>query len=56
MRKAHAKLKLDESHFTAIAENLAATLAELKVKQELIDKIMAIAASTKDDVLNRPAK
>ncbi len=55
MRRAHAKLKLNESHFNAVAENLKSTLEDLKVKKELIDKIMTIAASTKDDVLNRPA-
>jgi hemoglobin len=55
MRKAHAKLPgLNDSHFNAIAENLQATLTELKVKKELIDKILAIAESTRADVLNRP--
>jgi hemoglobin len=54
MRKAHAKLNLNDSHFNAVAENLQTTLAELKVKKELIDKIMAIAESTRADVLNRP--
>jgi hemoglobin len=54
MRKAHAKLKLNDSHFNAVAENLQATLVELKVPQGLIDKIMAIAASTRPDVLNLP--
>ena len=54
MRKAHAKLKLNDSHFNAVAENLQATLVELKVPQGLIDKIMAIAASTRADVLNQP--
>ena len=55
MRKAHAKLSgLNDSHFNAVAENLQATLTELKVKKELIDKIMAIAESTRADVLNRP--
>ncbi len=57
MRKAHAKLPgLNDTHFNAVAENLQATLTDLKVKKELIDKIMAIAASTHDDVLNRPKK
>ena len=55
MRKAHAKLTLNDSHFNAVAENLKATLLELKVKQELIDKVLAIAESTRNDVLNRPA-
>lgn len=54
MRKAHAKLKLNDSHFNAVAENLQATLVELKVPPGLIDKIMTIAASTKADVLNQP--
>ena len=55
MRKAHAKLPgLNDSHFNAVAENLQATLTELKVKKELIDKVMAIAESTRADVLNRP--
>ena len=56
MRKAHAKLKLNETHFNAVAENLQKTLVELKVPQGLIDKIMAIAASTRADVLNEPKK
>jgi hemoglobin len=55
MRKAHAKLPgLNESHFNAVAENLQATLSELKVKKELIEKVMAVAASTRADVLNLP--
>jgi hemoglobin len=55
MRKAHAKLPgLNDTHFNAVAENLQKTLVELNVKKELIDKIMAIAESTRADVLNRP--
>ena len=54
MRKAHAKLPgLNDTHFNAVAENLQATLVELKVKKELIDRILAIAESTRNDVLNR---
>ena len=57
MRKAHAKLPgLNDGHFNAVAENLKATLEELKVKPELIAKVLAIAESTRNDVLNRPAK
>jgi hemoglobin len=57
MRKAHAKLPgLNDSHFNAVAENLQATLTELNVKKELVDKVMAIAESTRADVLNRPKK
>ncbi len=53
MRKGHAHMELTEEHFGAIAEHLLATLKELKVKPELIDKVMAVVASTKDDVLNK---
>lgn len=59
MRTAHASLDgLNDSHFDAVAGHLLATLEELKVKRELIDQVMAIVASTRDDVLNRgqPAK
>ena len=54
MRKAHAHLHLKEADFNVIAGHLQATLEELKVKPELIKQAMAIAASTKDAVLNRP--
>ncbi len=55
LRKAHANLPgLNESHFNAIAENLKSTLEDLKIKKELIDQVLAIAGSVKDDVLNRP--
>jgi hemoglobin len=56
MRKGHAHLVargLNDAHFDAVAENLSATLAELGVGQELIDQVMAIAGSTRNDVLGR---
>ncbi len=57
MRKAHANLSgLNETHFNAVAENLQKTLEELKISKELIGQVMTIAASTKDDVLNKPKK
>lgn len=55
MRKAHARLVahgLDEEHFSAVAGHLQETLQELKVPEDLIDQVMAIAAGTHDDVLN----
>lgn len=56
MRKAHENLPgLNETHFNAVAENLQKTLEELKVPKDLVDQVMAIAASTKDAVLNRKA-
>lgn len=56
MRKAHAPLVargLNDSHFDAVAENLGATLQELGVGQELIDQVLAIAGSTRNEVLGR---
>ncbi|MCP4814164.1 MAG: group 1 truncated hemoglobin, partial [Planctomycetaceae bacterium] len=52
MRSAHAHLNLKEEHFTAIAEDLKATLEELNVEAGLISQAMEIVASTHDDVLN----
>ena len=52
MRDAHAHMDLDEEHFNAVAGHLIATLKELNVAQELIDQVVAIALTTKDDVLN----
>ncbi len=51
--KAHANLDLRESDIAAIAENLQATLTELKLREDLISRVRAIVPSTKDDVLNR---
>ncbi len=53
MRKAHADLEITEADFSAVAENLQKTMEEMKVPKELIDQVMAIAASTHDAVLNR---
>ena len=52
MREAHAYLDLNETHFTAVAECLQATLEELGLPADIIDEVMAIVASTHDDVLN----
>lgn len=54
MRTAHAPLVakgLNEDHFNAVAGHLQATLEELSVPADLIGEVMAIAGSTKDDVL-----
>lgn len=56
MRKAHEGMGLTEAHFNAIAENLVNTLKDLKISQELIDQVVAVALTTKDDVLGRPKK
>lgn len=53
MREAHKSMDLNETHFDAVVENLAATLTELGVGEAEIGEIAAIATSVKDDVLNR---
>ena len=53
MRNAHKHMNLTEEHFTAVAENLVASLQDLDVAQEHIDSIVQIALSVKDDVLNK---
>lgn len=58
MRKGHdhlVKRGLNDSHFDAVAENLSKTLVELGVAQDLIDQVLAIAESTREDVLGRSA-
>lgn len=54
MRSAHTALVkkgLNEDHFNAVAGHLVATLEELSVPQELINQVVEIALSVKDDVL-----
>lgn len=56
MRRGHAHLVargLNDSHFDAVIEDLAATLRELKVPENLIGQVAAIAESTRNDVLGR---
>ena len=52
MREAHKGMNLTEEHFGAVAEALVGTLQELSVPQDIIDEIVAVALSVKDDVLN----
>jgi hemoglobin len=56
MRKGHAHLVekgLNDSHFDAVMENIAATLKELNVPDDLIAEAAAIAESTRNDVLGK---
>lgn len=53
VHKRHVEKGLNESHFNAVAGHLQATLEELGVPGDLIGEVMTIAASTRDDVLNR---
>ncbi len=56
MRDGHAHLVqqgLNDMHFDAVVENLATTLKELKVADDLISEVATIAESTRADVLGR---
>lgn len=53
MREAHKHMNLTEEHFNAVAECLVGTLQDLEVPQDLIDEVVTIAVSVKDDVLNK---
>jgi hemoglobin len=56
MRRGHAALVekgLNDTHFDAVMENLAATMRDLKVPDALIAEAAAIAESTRNDVLGR---
>ncbi|MGI9211138.1 MAG: group I truncated hemoglobin [Methylococcaceae bacterium] len=56
MRRGHARLVemgLNDSHFDAVLEHLDATLKELNVPGEMITEVIAIAESTRNDVLSR---
>jgi hemoglobin len=51
MREAHRHMNINEEHFHGVAGHLVATLQELQVDQNLIDEMVGVALSTKDDVL-----
>lgn len=57
MRDAHKRLVeekgLSDEHFDAVAEDLDATLKELGVPDNLIQEVMTVVGSTRNDVLNR---
>ena len=56
MRAGHTHLVergLNDTHFDAVIENLAATLTELGVSSEDISEVAGIANSVRDDVLGR---
>ena len=55
MRKAHAHLHLTDLHFDRVALHLTETLAFLGIKKDLIDQVLEVVETTRNDVLNRDA-
>ncbi|NDU85292.1 MAG: group 1 truncated hemoglobin [Ferrovum sp.] len=56
MRRGHAHLVaqgLNDSHFDAVVEDLAATLKELGVSDALIGQVAAVAETTRNDILGK---
>jgi hemoglobin len=56
MRRGHAHLVetgLDDSHVDAVVENLAATLTEPCVFDDLIGGVVAVFEAVRDDVLGK---
>ena len=56
MREAHIRLVeqgLNDTHFDAVKDHLQTTLNELGVDQGLVDEVLGITESTRNDVLNK---
>ncbi len=56
VRRGHARLVargLNDSHFDAVMEHLAATLKELNVPDEYVSQAATICESTRSDILGR---
>jgi len=56
MRRGHAHLVakgLNDAHFDAVVENLAATLQELNVPEQHIADVAALCETTRNDVLGK---
>lgn len=53
LRDAHRRLDISEHEFDIVANHLESTLVTMKVDPDLINDIMNIVATTKNDVLDR---
>jgi hemoglobin len=53
MRAAHTHLELEQHHFDAVVENLAATLRSMGVSADEIKEVEALANTMLDDVLDQ---
>jgi len=52
MNEAHAHMHITENQFGAVAGHLVDTLKELSVPQKLIDEVVEIALSVKDQIVS----
>lgn len=53
MRKAHQGMGLTDEHFNRVAKLLGDAMLSLGVKQDLVSQTLAIAETTREDVLGR---
>lgn len=53
MKSAHAGMNITDAEFNALAADLAASLDKFKVPKAEKDELMAIAASTRGDIVGR---
>ncbi len=54
MKSVHAGMKISSAEFDALAADLAASLDKFNVPRQEKDELMAIAASTKKDIVETP--
>lgn len=50
LRESHNGMNFTEAHFNAVTTHLIATLNDLNVAQNLIDEVVVIVMTTKDDL------
>ncbi|KAK9762924.1 hypothetical protein K7432_010855 [Basidiobolus ranarum] len=56
MNVAHRHLKLTDDHFDAVIDDLGKALRDFEVSEESISKVVAVAETTRDDVVGRKEK
>lgn len=54
MQEAHARLAIQQSHFTRVAEHLVATLRDLGVSEAIIAQVAAAVTPLSAEVVNTP--
>ncbi len=53
MRAAHSHMEITDVDFSTVASHLSDTLIELGLSETIVNEVMQIVSSTKDDVMNR---